>query len=399
MAGQKTVQELKVDNLSMRQLMELDACTRCGECLKWCPVYEVKKDERINARGKLLQTKKILRNQYSPLAKIFGHKVDDETMKGITADINECAGCAACHVSCPVRIDTERLWISLKESLIKSGYGPLDSQLMMIKGVTDPEKVNPFGEPRAKRGAWLPKNYQTLKKSKYLYFVGCAGSYSANRIPRSVIRILDTVKDFDYTLLGGEEVCCGDPIARIGLIKEADELVAKNVEKFEELGVETIFAACSGCYKNLLHRFPKKYEILHVTELFEKLIGDGGLRFTKDLNRKAIFFDGCDSARVSGLYEPPRNILKAIPGFEVIDFDRNRAYAMCCGGPMSGSHPDMGYGIAAKRIEEARDKGVDLIITSCPTCMVTLREGAKNAKIEMEVQDLPMLLPGLLEGK
>lgn len=398
MVGKKT-KEIKIGNLGMRQLIGIDACTRCGECVNSCPVYDEKKEERITPRAKLLQMKKILKSQYSVVGKILGPQVDDEFIHNFTKDVNMCAGCAACHAACPVRIDTEGLWISIRESLIEAGYGPLESQVLTIEGVTNPEKINPFGEPRANRGAWLPKNYPTLKKSKYLYFVGCAGSYAANRIPRSIIRILDMVKDFDYTLLGGEEVCCGDPIARIGLGKKADELVARNVEKFEELGVETIFAACSGCYKNLLYRFPPKYKILHVTELLEQLIGEGRLRFTKDLPRKAIFFDGCDSARVSGLYEPPRNILKAIPGFEVVEFDRNRVHGMCCGGPLSGSHPDIGYGIAAKRVAEARDKGVELIITSCPTCMITLREGAKNAKIEMEIQDLPMLLPGLLEAQ
>jgi len=409
---QKEIKEIKIDHFDKIRIMELDACTNCGECIKWCPVIEVAPELTlsISPPAKIRNLKKILTAQYGLRRILFGKKdhffnrlfrtptISKEDMKQFVNDIYACTSCRQCHMVCPAHIETVELWEGIRRCIVDAGFGPLESQGFTIEGVTNPQKINPFGEPRGNRGTWLPKNKVPIE-SKYLYFVGCAASYSVNRIPRSVIRVLDMVKDFHYTLLGNEEFCCGDPIARIGLTREADELVAKNVEKFEGLGIETVFASCSGCYKNLLHRFPKKYKVLHVTELFEKLIGEGRLCFTKDVKRKAIFFDGCDSGRMCGLYEPPRNILKAIPGIEVLDFDRNRAYGMCCGGPLSGSHPDLGYRIAANIVKEAREKGVDMIVTICPTCMITLREGAKSAKVDMEIQDLPMLLPGLLEGR
>jgi len=220
-------------------------------------------------------------------------------------------------------------------------------------------------------------------------------SYSSNRIARSIIRILDSM-DFDFTIMGDDETCCGDPMFRVGDVKEGKRMIEENIRKFDKYGVKTIFSSCAGCINTFRARYPDRFRFIHITQLFDQLQKEGSLKFNKELKKKIIYFDGCDLGRHSGIFEEPRNVLKAIPGVELLEYDANRDNAFCCGGPFMAGYPDLAKRIAARRIREAKEKGAEMIATSCPTCMVNLKEGAKVAGIGMEIMDIPMLLPKLL---
>jgi len=350
-------------------------CASCGYCRFGCPLSEQVGFESVTARGRMAILKNVLDGKmaYTP---------------GVVDVIYMCSQCANCSEMCPTKIDYVEVVSTIREELFSKDLYP-KSQKALRENIL--QNYNPFGEKKEERGNWVPKEKLPPKKSKYLYFAGCSSSYGTTRIARSILRILDTI-GFDYTVLGPDEVCCGDPLRRMGDIKGANELQKKNVAKFDELGVETIFASCPGCFKNLKHNYPEKYEVLHITQLFDKLIKEGLLKFTGEKKTKMIYFDGCDLGRHSGVYEEPRNVLKAIPGVELLEFDYNREYGICCGGPLASGFPELAGNIAAERIREANEKGAEILVTSCPTCFVHLKEGARVAGIQMTVQDLPVLL-------
>lgn len=171
MSEEKT-EKRKIDfsNLSRLQLMEVDACTRCGECVKWCPVYVFDKNEDITPRGKLRKLKKIVNAQNSLLLKFFRpdsflgrllcpEPVSDEYIRKFAEDLYECSTCRQCHFVCPANIDTVELYEAVRRSIINAGYGPLDTQLGLVTSTKSYD--NPWQQPRSHRAKWT----RTAKKA------------------------------------------------------------------------------------------------------------------------------------------------------------------------------------------------------------------------------------------
>src|SRR4030066_2274507 len=116
---------MKLSALSPKQLIEIDACTRCGECLKYVPVFAYKGEEAIDPRGKIQAFKSFIRSQYGLWAKIFGpKKLDEEKLKKFSEMVYRCTLCGECSVSCPVSIDARSLWSALRETLVAMGHYP-----------------------------------------------------------------------------------------------------------------------------------------------------------------------------------------------------------------------------------------------------------------------------------
>ncbi len=355
---------------------EIYTCASCGYCRFNCPVYKVIGLESVTVRGRMLVMKKILEGKM-------------EFTPELVDSIYMCAQCEGCKIACPNDIDFVAITRFLRQEMVSQGLLPESFKVVRENLAT---LSNPYGEPMDQRGAWLSsKVREEVKQSENLYFVGCTTSYSLNRISKSVTRVLDKSK-FDYTVLGDNELCCGAPMLRMGETELAMDMVQKNVENMRNLGVKTVFASCAGCYSTMKHNYPDEFEYLHVTELFENMLKDGTLEFKKPFKKRAIYYDGCDLGRHAGVYEAPRNVLKAIPELELIEFDYNRENAMCCGGPLSSGYPDLAHNIAVQAVVEAHEKNADMIITACAACLVNFKEGAQIAGIQMDVQDIPMIL-------
>ncbi len=355
---------------------EIYTCASCGYCRFNCPVYKTLGLESATVRGKMLVIKKVLEGKM-------------EFTSDLVDSIYMCAQCEGCKVACPNDIDFVAITRFLRQEMVNEGLLPESFKMVRENLAT---LSNPYGEPMDQRGAWLSSKVRgVVKQSENLYFVGCTSSYSLNRISKSVTRVLDKSK-FDYTVLGDNELCCGAPMLRMGETESAMDMVQKNVENMRELGVKTVFASCAGCYSTMKHNYPDEFNYLHVTELFENMLKDGTLEFKKPFKKRAIYYDGCDLGRHAGVYEAPRNVLKAIPELELVEFDYNRENAMCCGGPLSSGYPDLAHNIAVQAVVEAHEKNVDMIITACASCLVNFKEGAQIAGIQMDVQDIPMIL-------
>lgn len=354
-------------------------CMKCGECQPVCPVYRQLNRETQVARGKIRLAKALQDGEIQP----------QEAMDAIFA----CTLCAACTSHCPALVNTAEILTEARAKLIEAGV-QIPEGLQAVRESIN-EEGNPFGQPRDERGTWLDAELIN-KPSENLYFAGCNVSYSSNKIAKSLFRILDKI-GFDYTTAGNDETCCGDPLRRAGDLKGFAAMREANIAKWRQLGVKRVFSTCPGCVSAFRHHYPTdEFEFVHVTELLAQLVADGTLTFSKSLDKTVVYHDGCDLGRHMGVYDAPREILKAIPGINLVEFPRNRENAACCGGPLVASNGELSQKIAADRIKEAEGVGAELIVTSCGQCMVTLRDGAKSIESAITVQDLPLILQRLV---
>ena len=385
---------MKLSSLSPKQLVEIDACTRCGECLKYCPVYAQKGEEDIDPRGKIQAFKSFIRSQYGVWARIFGpKKLDEEKLKKFSEMVYRCTLCGECGASCPVSIDAKNLWLALRETLVEMGYFPkimdqMESNILKVHNI--------LGNENVERVSWLeslgelPDHGYQKEKAQVVFFVGCVASFfpMVQKIPKALIEILNKV-GVDFTLLGGEEWCCGFPLIGAGMKKEAKALIEHNLEKMKEKGVERVVFACPSCYHTWMEEYKTNIEIFHSTQFIRKLIDEGKIGF-KEKKMRVTYHDPCDLGRASGVYEAPREVLRAIPGVELVEMEGNRDQCKCCGGGgnLEMVDPELSAALAQEKIKEIQATGADAVITSCQQCIRTIMTTARRKKIPVTAMDI-----------
>ena len=419
--GEKSeARKIKIDNLSPRQIMELDVCTRCGECSVWCPVYDQDKREPVNPRGRARWFKKIIKSQYGLFrpgtvwGKMLRRKpVTEEEIKAFTNDLYECSTCRQCYVACPVQIDTVELWESMRRSIVDSGYGPLEQQKALAISVKSYD--NPWQQPRSSRSRWTklalkdkkvakePKDI-TKTKAEVLYYVGCTASYDVNvkAVAISDAHILERA-NIDYGILGPKEKCCGSVLLRMG-DREYERIAQENIKMFNDLGIKTLITSCAGCYKTIKQDYAKvgtlNFEVKHMVEFLLDLIREGKLQFKKELKMKVTYHDPCHLGRHSGVYDAPREILKAIPGIELVEMERSRENSRCCGagGGLKAGFPDIQNQMAQTRVKEAEAAGADVIVSACPFCYQGLQIGIQALNSPLKMMDITEIVTMALDG-
>ena len=135
--------------------MELDACTRCGECMKWCPIYAVDRSEDLIPGNRIAALKELLKSQHGIRARLLaGNRFSTEQVQRLIEILYECTACGQCHFVCPARTDTAELWEALREAVVEAGLGPLPDQAEYLRVLKKYE--NPFKEPQENRGLWVP---------------------------------------------------------------------------------------------------------------------------------------------------------------------------------------------------------------------------------------------------
>jgi len=416
------VREVKVENLSMRQLLELDACTRCGECSNWCPAYEQDKREPINPRGRAHEFRKLIRQQYGPfrpdsfLGKLFGKKpISEAEIKKMVADLYECSTCRQCHFVCPASIDTVELWEAIRRSFVEAGYGPLDSQKDLVTSVKSYD--NPWRQPRSSRARWtrVAKKKKRIKeepkdlsknKAEVIYFVGCTGSYDVNveEVAINTVNILEHAQT-DFGILGNKERCCGSVLLRMGDRESFETIATENIKQFNELGIKTLVTSCSGCFKTIKEDYAKvggmNFDVKHTAEYLVELIKSGKLELKHELKMKVTYHDPCHLGRHSGVYDAPREVLRSIPGIEFVEMERSREFSRCCGagGGLKAGYPDIQNKISQKRISDALATGATELVSACPFCYQGLQVGIQAMNAPITMRDITELVYMSLTGK
>ena len=432
-AGSKKekVRQIPIHKLEMKRLIELDACTRCGECLSWCPVYDQDSREGLIPRRKIIDFLRLARSQSGFLAGIMNSNHVSESLKGFigkicgyqeptreqvdefVSNLYECSTCGQCEIVCPAHIDTVNLWEELRRLIVRADYGPLVPQKALRKSVMTYD--NPWQQPRAGRTKWsrkakkdglIEKEPRQIKKTKgkVLLFFGCTASYDANvkQVAVNTINILEAL-DVDYGVLGKDEKCCGSVLLRMG-DPEYKRLFRENIDQFNRLGIDTLISSCSGCFKTIMQDYPKveklNFEVLHTVEYLARLVKSGDLNFPHPVNKTITFHDPCHLGRATGGFDAPRIIIDAIPGLELIEMPRNREYSRCCGagGGLKAGFPDIQGRMAQRRIREAEETGAAELVSCCPFCFQGLQVGIGVTESPVVMKDLSACVAESLLG-
>jgi heterodisulfide reductase subunit D len=381
---------MDLSKLSPKQLLEIDACTRCGECLGFCPIYSQKGEEGINPRGKIQSMKKFIRGQYGLWAKLFGpKKLSEEDLKKFSEMVYHCTLCGECGLQCPVSIDSRSLWLGLKEVLVDLGHYPKNVGLMKNNVLS---RYNISGEDNALRVEWLeamedlPDHKYQKERAEFVYFIGCVASYfpMVHKIPQSFIRILERT-GVDFTLLGGAEWCCGFPLIGGGFRKEAQELIRHNIEGVKAKGAHSIIFSCPSCYHTWHEDYHTDLKLFDSTQFILNLIREGKIQF-EEKKIRVTYHDPCDLGRASGIYEAPRAILRSMPGVEFIELGNHGERCKCCGGGglLEMVDPELSAALAKEKIKEIQATGAELVITSCQQCVRTILSTARRMKIPLK---------------
>ena len=382
---------MKLTNLSPKQLLEIDACTRCGECLRFCPVYSQREDESINPRGKIQTMKRFIRSQYGLWTRTFGpKKLKEEDFKKFSEMVYRCTLCGECSQACPVSIDSKSLWFALREFLAEMGYHPQAAEVLKKNVLTE---HNILGQENAWRTEWLqalenlPEHKYQKEKAEVLYFVGCVTPFfpTVQKVAQSFVKIMDRAH-VDFTILGGEEWCCGFPLMAAGLKKDAKRLIEHNIERVREKGARMAVFTCPSCYHTWHEKYKIEIPLFHATEFVLQLIEQGKIEF-RDEKVKVTYHDPCDLGRASGIYEAPRKILRSMPGVELVELADNREHCKCCGGGgnLEMVDPELATALAQQKIKQIQATGADVVITSCQQCVRTILTTARKTKIPLKV--------------
>lgn len=396
MTSKKQTLHHAFSGLSKLQLVEIDACTQCGECLQWCPMYDVLEEEASTPRGKLNTLKSLTRSRYGLLASLLGPKpIHEETLNKFTEDIYRCTVCGTCQAVCESGIDTTQLWETVRVEMAKLGKGPLPKQQDWIRRVS--EARNLYDEPAETRTDWLPSDIKTSDRAEIGYFVGCTSSYRTKTIAIATAKILKELK-VDFVLLGPEEHCCGSPLIRTGQLDMVKELVEHNVNSLRSRGVQRVLYSCAGCFRTSLIDWPRFYgklpfEVSHMTQFLADKIDEGKIKFKRRLNANITYHDPCHLGRHARVFEAPRKIIESIPGSRLIEMERNRMLSRCCGagGGLKAGVPDLALTLAvtraedalkmaAARVQEALTIEADLLTSACPFCYLNLNDGINSQK-------------------
>ncbi len=379
--------------LSVKELIALDSCVKCGSCVDICPVYTQTQQLETTMGGFYTNLKSFIKKAYGLPWIWFGSNQAQEGLKEYSEHPYLCTLCGRCSRVCPAFIDTKELRIATRGFMVEKGAYPhaMDQLAETLKRVH-----NIIGEPDEDRSMWVqaldeaPKDMYQKDKAKVVYFVGCVASYfpMTKRIPQSFVQILDKA-GVDFTLLGGEEWCCGFPLIAAGMKKDAEALMQHNLEKVKGKGAEQAVFACPSCYHTWKERTNTDIEIFHSTQFIKKLIDEGKISFKGKIT-KVTYHDPCDLGRASGVYEAPREILRAIPGVELVEMEGNREQCKCCGGGgnLEMVRPDLSAAIAQAKIEEIKATGAEMVITSCQQCVRTIQANARRKKIPIVVMDI-----------
>jgi len=373
----------------LRKMQEMVyACTRCGYCrekyssdmtrtpaYRVCPIREHAGGfEHHCARGKMLITQGVLEGRVD---------YSQELADLIYAD-PDCGLCTYVCNTLPL-IDPPVVWRALRQDLVAAGFGPPEPIKKIDARVQ--EKHNTFGA-KADRAKWA-EGLNLSGKGDLLYFAGCYASYSQTEIAKSTVAILKRAGE-DPAYLADGEWCCGVTQFHDGSMAIAEEMARHNVELIKSSGAKSVVTGCAECYKSLKLEYPAvvgdlSFEVLHTSEILAGMLGEGKISLDEELTEKKItFHDPCHLGRYCKVYEPPRSLIRAMPGVELVEMKRHHDYAWCCGhgaDMVNSIQPDLASDIAQDRMAEAKESGAEAVITACPRCVSSLAKAGQGVKV------------------
>ena len=443
-----------VTQLSWKQALDVSSCTECGRCQTHCPTYITNKplthkavnqaikhflwdhETQLPSAKKAEDGRFLWRDESGnevempPLVASEGGVLKPET-------IWACTTCGWCETACPVFIENIPRLIDMRRYKVQVEADFPPELQRVFEGIE--RQGNPWGLGQDKRDEWegdlpLPK-WGDGGTYEYLFYVGCAGSYDERmkKVSKAVAKIL-TEAGVKFATLGKEETCNAE-VARRGGNEYLYQTMAKaNVEAWNAKGVKSIVTQCPHCFntiKNEYSEFGGNYTVISHTELINKLLQEKRIKVSKVMNEKITFHDPCYLGRHNGVYDAPREVLKAIPGLEVVEMQRSKRESFCCGagGARMWMEEHEGTRINHNRVNEAaltlahaKDPSVPFpsatdmtnpgqvgnftgqaegtVAVACPFCHTMIKDGMADTHREhIKVRDVAELVAESMETK
>ncbi len=351
---------------------EVLSCIHCGYCRLGCPTFDIAHRESRNARGRNALAFYLMNGTEAP-------------SKEMADAFYSCTTCQACTYFCPALIKVDEIVEGVRKKLFDAGFAPpavtaLKKNIFEtgnIYGAPEEERIEiypPALEERARKG-------QIKTGAETLLFMGCVPSYSDTEMVPSFIKTLDAA-GVDYNVLGIEEGCCGFPLFLMGS-DDFEPHVEKMIERIKAFGAKELVTPCAGCYKTFRKLYPRVgdlgLEVYHSVHYLDRLIREDRIKLNGGPGKKVTYHDPCDLGRTFQIFEEPRNILKNIPGLDLVEMEKNRLFARCCGGGglvMANDYP-LARDMAIKRVRDALAVGAETIITACSACKDNLTKGSR----------------------
>jgi Fe-S oxidoreductase len=333
-----------------------------------------------------------------------------------------CTLCGGCDIRCKRNLDVEVLQVieTFRRRAVEKG-NILPEHKMLADNVRKSHNI--YGAAHGSRFKWMPKDIKPAAKADVLYFVGDSSCYRHPEIAQATVTLLSRA-GVKFMILK-DEWSSGHELFATAQLELAKEIAEHNISAIEASGAKTVIASDAEAYKTLKVDYPKilekstedmPYSVLHITEYIDQLVQAGKIRFTRKVAMKVTYHDPCNLGRLAdpwqhweskyeppniaigkkwrrgydGIYEPPRNILRAIRGIELVEMDRHHDNAWCCGygGGVGVAFPDFAMWTAGERAEEAQQTGGEAIVSCCPNCKDILGQAGEANGTGMKVYDI-----------
>ncbi len=418
----------KIEDFTWKGLLDFSTCTECGRCQSQCPAWNTEKPlspkllimelrDHAFAKAPYLLATEEERGQLPEAVRAEAERplvalLEDGGV--ITPDILwSCTSCGACVQQCPVDIehvdhimDMRRYQVMIESSFPAELNG-------LFKNLEN--KGNPWGMNASGRNTWISEvdfpvrvfgadSEEKLPDDvEWLLWVGCAGAFEdrAKRTTKATAELLH-LAGIDFMVLGDGETCTGDPARRSGNEFLFQMLAQANVEVLNEIGVKKIVTTCPHCLNTLGREYPQlggHYEVVHHTQLLNRLVRDKRLTPLAAVEEKITYHDPCYLGRHNKVYSPPRELIESLPGLTLTEMPRNRERSFCCGagGARMWMEENLGSRVNVNRTEEALATGAETVAVGCPFCRVMISDGVTGIQQDgraegVEVMDVAQLL-------
>jgi len=337
-------------------------CYQCGRCDAVCPWNRVR---QFSMRKNIRQA-------------TFGlTEIENE-------EIWRCSTCGTCPSQCPRGVNQIEAGVALRK--LAAEYDVYPGHVATIRNVVASltSEGNSLGGERDKRADWakgLPIKPYT-EGMELLYFTGCYLSYDPRmrQVAAATANILNKA-GVDFGILGSRESCCGESIRKTGNEELFRRLAKDNIKAFIDHGVKKVLVSSPHCYHSFKNEYPEfmvNFEVVYISEYIAELVKAGRLQFSKELGKQVTYHDPCYLGRHNGIYDPPRELLKMIPGVHLSEMADSREKSLCCGGgggriwmetPKEERFSDL-------RVRQAVDVGAEVLVTSCPYCITNFTDSS-----------------------
>jgi Fe-S oxidoreductase len=365
-------------------------CSQCGYCVDECDQFYGRGWESQSPRGKWYWLREYMEGR-------------EDWNQAMIDTLLVCTTCESCDRRCSESLPVEKSWMKLRGHLVQDKKAMTFPPFEMMGAALEKEG-NIWAGYRERRADWFPEDLKEKHgpdhRAKTAYFAGCTASYVEHDIGMATLRLLDAA-GIDFAYVGEKENCCGTPMLVAGKWDLFGDVVRRNIEVIKEMGADTVITSCPACNMMWRHVYPSwanklgiDYDITakHYSEVVAEKIDAGEFKFPENGHKekvKVTWHDSCHMGRVSGVYEQPRKLIKAVPSAEFVEMDYNRDEAHCCGSVLTLiKEPTVAHEIGKTRLDEAVETGAEKVLALCPCCEFQLRVSAEKKNVPIQVEDL-----------